>query len=279
MARGRRPIARAMNLRTAAVRWVPRHTAVGRVAWRLGRRYFAPKVLVPGTLGDIFLLVSSARLSEQTLRAAGFPSQTRIDHSWPVKPGDVHRSHGYHLCVIQIDDDPGRSLNAYRAAFVESSMILLDATDLTPVLWRLRGLGDPLGYRAAHLARDAQDLLDPTLSDVERFGLASVAQLAARAKCLVVRDARATEALRMLGCRTPIEVIPPGPEEAAGLSRAIERTLAMVKDPAHAALELWARALADMGVQGSGPLAWLGTPYLEAMESFKGTPSNLQERA
>lgn len=268
-----------MNLRALAVRWVPRHTTLGRAAWRLGRKYFGPKVLVPGTLGDIFLLVSPARLSERALRAAGSPAEARIDHSWPVKPGDVHRSHGYHLCVIEIDDDPGRSLNAYRAAFVESSLILLNATDLTPVLWRLRGLGDPLGYRAAHLARDTQDLLDPALSDVERFGLASATQLAARAKRLVVRDAGASELLRTLGSRTPVEVIPPGPEEAAGLSRAIERTLAMVKDPAHAALELWAGALADLGVQGSGPLASLGTSYLEAMATFKGTPSNLQEQA
>jgi len=252
---------------------------LGRIAWALGRRFFGPKVLVPGTLGDVFLLVPPERLSVQELHKAGFPPTARIDHSWPVKPGDVHRSHGYHLCVIQIGDDPDLYLNAYRAAFVVSSLILLDVGDVSPLLWRLRGLGDPLGYRAAHLARDAQDRLDPELAEEERFGMASVAQLARRAKFLAVPGQVQVDRLWALGSLTPVEVIPAGPDGVRTLSSAIQHTLAMVKDPAHAALELWAGALADMGVQDAGAGEGTGLSYLRAMDSFKGTPSNLQGQA
>ena len=245
----------------------------------MGRRFFGPKVLVPGTLGDVYLLVPRERLSVQALHQAGFPTTARIDHSWPVKPGDVHRSHGYHLCVIEIGDDPDRYLNAYRAAFVESSLILLDVRDISPLLWRLRGLGDPLGYRAAHLARDAQDRLNSALTEEERFGVASVTQLARRAKFLAVPGRDQVDRLRALGSLTPVEVIPAGPDGIPALSAAIQHTLAMVKDPAHAALELWAGALADMGIQGTGAGEWTGLSYLRAMDSFKGTSSNLQGQA
>jgi len=268
-----------VSLRSAAVRWVPRHTRVGRIAWALGRTFFGPKVLVPGTLGDLFLLIAPERLSARALYAAGVPTVTRIDQSWPVKPRDVHRSHGYHLCVIEIGDDPALYLNAYRAAFVESSLILLDASDISPILWRLRGLGDPLGYRAARLAREDQDRLDPSTTEEQRFGAASVTHLARRAKFLIVPSQEQEDLLRELGSLTPIAVIPSGPDAVPALTSAIMWTVTTVKDPAHSALELWAGALADMGVKDAGAGGETGLSYLRAMDSFKGTPSNLQGQA
>jgi hypothetical protein len=268
-----------MSLREVAVRFVPRHTRLGRIAWTAGRRFFGPKVLVPGTLGDLFLLVPPERLSMEALHDAGFPTTARIERSWPVKPGDVHRSHGYHLCIIEIGEDPSLYLNAYRAAFVESCFIILDSRDLSPLIWRLRGLGDPLGYRAAHLARDVQGSLGTELSDEERFGLASVAHLARRAKFLVVPDADQQDQLRALGSLTPTAVIPPGPAAEARLAAAIQDVVTLVKDPAHAALELWASALADMGMDPAGTDGTTVLTYLQAMDGFKGTPSNLQGQA
>ena len=268
-----------MNLRGAAVRWVPRHTRAGRAAWTLGRRFFGPKVLVPGTLGDVLLLVAPERLSPRAMHGAGFPGATRVDQAWPVKPGDVHRSHGYHLCVIEIGDDPTVYLNAYRAAFVESSVILLDASDISPLLWRLRGVGDPLGYRATRLARDHQDLLDPSMTQEQRFGAASVTHLARRAKFLIVPTQDLADQLRALGSLTPIVVSSPGSRAVPALTSVILRTLATVKDPAHGALELWASALADMGIRGADAGAATGLSYLQAMDSFKGTSSNLQGQA
>ena len=268
-----------MSLRDVAVRFVPRHTRLGRIAWAAGRRFFGPKILVPGTLGDVFLMVPPSRLSVAALHAAGFPTSVRIDRSWPVKPGDVHRSHGYHVAVIEIGADPGLYLNAYRAAFIASSVILLDVADISPLLWRLRGLGDPLGYRAAHIARDAQGRLGPDLSEEERFGMATVAHLARQAKFLVVARSDQAEQLRTLGSLTPVSVLAPGEDPLPSLSRVIQETVAMVTDPAHDALELWAGALADLGVQDTGAGELPGISYLRAMRSFKGTPSNLQGQA
>ena len=268
-----------MSLRDVAVRFIPRHTRLGRIAWAAGRRFFGPKILVPGTLGDVFLMVPPSRLSVAVLHAAGFPTAVRIDRSFPVKPGDVHRSHGYHLCVIEIGADPGRYLNAYRAAFVGSSLILLDAADISPLLWRLRGLGDPLGYRAAHIARDAQDRLGSDLPEEERFGMATIAHLARRAKLLVVAGRGQADQLRTLGSLTPISVMAPGRDAVPSLSRVIQETLAMVTDPAHDALEMWAGALADMGAGDTGAGELPGISYLRAMGTFKGTPSNLQGQA
>ncbi|MEA2551692.1 MAG: hypothetical protein QOE25_1461 [Actinomycetota bacterium] len=268
-----------MNLRDLAVRFVPRHTRVGRFAWRLGRRVFAPKILVPGTLGDVLLLTPRSRLSAAALRDSGFAESIRVDSSWPVRARDVHRSHGYHLCVIEIGADPERYVNAYRAAFVESSFILLDVGDLTPLIWRLRGLGDALGYRATYDAREVQDGLDPAIPEEQRFARASIAQLARRAKFIAVRTRAEADQISDVGSRTPTAVIPAGRGAVAALATGIASTLAMVKDPAHGALELWATALADLGIRETGAGNLPGLSYLQAMESFKGTPQNIRNRA
>ena len=77
----------------------------------------------------------------------------------------------------------------------------------------------------------------------------------------------------------PILVVDDDAQMRMALSEAIQRTLEMVKDPAHSALELWAGALADMGLGDTGVDEPPGLSYLRAMDSFKGTPSNLQGQA
>ena len=51
----------------------------------------------------------------------------------------------------------------------------------------------------------------------------------------------AVDQIRDLGSRTPTAVIPAGREGVAELATEIAATLAMVKDSAHGALELWAQ--------------------------------------
>ncbi|MEP7059323.1 MAG: hypothetical protein ABI828_01210, partial [Actinomycetota bacterium] len=81
-----------------------------------------------------------------------------------------------------------------------------------------------------------------------------------------------------VGSLTSIAVIPRGRGAAARLAQVITTTLDMVKDPAHGALELWAAALADMGISETGARELPGLSYLHAMESFRGTSHNLPGR-
>jgi glycosyltransferase involved in cell wall biosynthesis len=59
---------------------------------------------------------------------------------------------------------------------------------------------------------------------------------------------------------------------AWGYAAAIESTLALVGDPAHKAMAIWGKALADMGV-GEGELAQgLGVEYARGIEAFRRSP-------
>jgi glycosyltransferase involved in cell wall biosynthesis len=59
---------------------------------------------------------------------------------------------------------------------------------------------------------------------------------------------------------------------ATGYERAIDATLALVRDPAHKALAIWGKALADMGVGEDQLREGLGLDYVRALERFVGTP-------
>jgi len=58
---------------------------------------------------------------------------------------------------------------------------------------------------------------------------------------------------------------------AKGYEDAIETTLALVRDPAHKALAIWGKSLADLGVGEDGLREGLGLDYVRALERF-GTP-------
>lgn len=58
---------------------------------------------------------------------------------------------------------------------------------------------------------------------------------------------------------------------ARGYERAIEETLALVRDPAHKAMAIWGKALADLGADETNLREGLGVDYARALSTFRGT--------
>jgi len=68
-----------------------------------------------------------------------------------------------------------------------------------------------------------------------------------------------------------IDVIRASEATAKGYERAIEETLTLVRDPAHKALAIWGKALADLGADEADLRAGLGVDYARALSVFRGT--------
>jgi glycosyltransferase involved in cell wall biosynthesis len=58
---------------------------------------------------------------------------------------------------------------------------------------------------------------------------------------------------------------------AKGYEAAIEETLRLVRDPAHKAMAIWGKALADMGADEADLEEGLGVGYARAFSTFRGT--------
>ena len=59
---------------------------------------------------------------------------------------------------------------------------------------------------------------------------------------------------------------------AHGYEQAVDATLALIGDPAHKALAIWGKALADLGVDEHDLARGLGLEYARALEDFERTP-------
>jgi glycosyltransferase involved in cell wall biosynthesis len=87
---------------------------------------------------------------------------------------------------------------------------------------------------------------------------------------LVADDAR--RARMGAAARAYVEGLASTEATARGYEEAIEATLALAGDPAHAALGTWAKALADMGVDEAVVREGIGLEYARAFEAFRGSP-------
>ena len=96
------------------------------------------------------------------------------------------------------------------------------------------------------------------------------AELAARLRTLLEDDALR----RRIGQagRSHAGALRAAEATAKGYENAIEETLALVRDPAHKALGIWGKALADMGVDEADLQEGLGLDYARALATFHGTP-------
>lgn len=130
-----------------------------------------------------------------------------------------------------------RAMQAGKPSIVSASGTYLDVPDDT-VLRVAPGPTD-----AAELAGQVRALLeDPELR--ARMGAA------ARAHVDVLRSTEAT---------------------AKGYEQAIEATLTLVRDPAHKAMAIWGKALADLGADETDLREGLGVDYARALSTFRGT--------
>ncbi len=59
---------------------------------------------------------------------------------------------------------------------------------------------------------------------------------------------------------------------AHGYERAVDATLALIRDPAHKALEMWGGALADLGLDERDLARGIGLAYARALEDFERSP-------
>ena len=71
--------------------------------------------------------------------------------------------------------------------------------------------------------------------------------------------------------RTHIDQLRTSEATANGYEAAIEETLRLVRDPAHKAMAIWGKALADMGTDETDLREGLGVGYARALSTFRGT--------
>jgi hypothetical protein len=71
--------------------------------------------------------------------------------------------------------------------------------------------------------------------------------------------------------RAHVDAIRTTEAAAKGYERAIEETLSLVRDPAHKAMAIWGKALADLGADETDLRAGLGVGYARALSTFRGT--------
>jgi glycosyltransferase involved in cell wall biosynthesis len=71
--------------------------------------------------------------------------------------------------------------------------------------------------------------------------------------------------------RTHIDQLRTSEATANGYEAAIEETLRLVRDPAHKAMAIWGKALADMGADEADLESGLGVGYARALSTFRGT--------
>lgn len=98
---------------------------------------------------------------------------------------------------------------------------------------------------------DPEELANRLRALVDDPGLRARMGEAARARVEAQRDSEAT---------------------AHGYEEAVDATLAMIGDPAHKALAIWGKALADMGLDEHDLARGLGLEYARALEDFERTP-------
>ena len=198
------------------------------------RRRAAPAA--PGSVGELVFSgpLPPARTGVATydravldgLRRIGFFDRHRMDVLWPIEPKHATRLPGYRLGVFELGNNVEFHLEAYRAAFLaQSSLIVLHDLALDDFVRGLRTLGDPLGFMATREAAALRlNLHSPDVVRNEPLREPWCAHVARRARGIIVHSAFCARYLEEAGCRTPVFVVPhPIVESETDMRRAIDR--------------------------------------------------------
>ena len=100
-------------------------------------------------------------------------------------------------------------------------------------------------------------------------GPTNPSELAERIRSLL--DDAGLRARMGAAARAHVEAVRTSEATARGYERAIEDTLRLVRDPAHKAMAIWGKALADLGVDETDLREGLGVGYARALSTFRGT--------
>ena len=162
------------------------------------------------------------------LRRIGFFDRHRMDVLWPIEPKHAPRLPGYRLGVFELGNNVEFHLEAYRAAFLaQSSLIVLHDLALDDFVRGLRTLGDPLGFMATREAAALRlNLHSPDVVRNEPLREPWCAHVARRARGIIVHSAFCARYLEEAGCRTPVFVVPhPIVESETDMRRAVDRAV------------------------------------------------------
>lgn len=100
-------------------------------------------------------------------------------------------------------------------------------------------------------------------------GPTNASELAGRVRSLL--EAPELRARMGEAARAHVDAVRTTEATAKGYERAIEETLRLVRDPAHKALAIWGKALADLGADETDLREGLGVGYARALATFRGT--------
>jgi glycosyltransferase involved in cell wall biosynthesis len=190
----------------------------------------------PGSVGELVFsgplppaptgIASYDRAVLDGLRRIGFFDRHRMDVLWPIQPKDAPRMPGYRLGIFQLGNNVQFHLEAYRAAFLaQASLVVLHDLALDDFVRGLRTLGDPLGYMATREALTSKaHLRSADIVRNEPLREPWCAQVARRARGIIVHAEFGRRYLEELGCRTPVFVVPhPVVESDADVAAAAAR--------------------------------------------------------
>jgi hypothetical protein len=159
----------------------------------------------------------------------------------------------------------------YQVAMEHPGLVVLEELSLERVIQVLVRARDPIGFAARAEAERLQAQLEGRDVDPD---VPWSAQAARRARGVVVHSEQHRQALRAIGCRTPIHVAsPPTAGDASAYVEAVEETLRLVLDPVEWTLARWTAALVDAGVRPEDLGEGHGVRYAAALEEIRTSPA------
>ena len=259
-----------------------------------------PVFVVPHPVVESEADVRAAELRGRELRA---PLEATGMRSLVVAPGDLNeakRLDALLAAVHDLDDAVhvalvGRRIEGYDIDRVVDAARLGDRLTLAPdvtdddfrgglaaadvvvdLRFPHRGVVSGSLIRAMQAGKPAVVSATGTYLDVPDDAVLRVApgppdprEIAARVRALLEDDELRT---RMgAAARAHVDGIRSSDATAHGYEEAIDRTLTLVRDPAHKALAIWGKSLADLGVDEDDLRDGLGLDYVRAMSAFRGT--------